>query len=216
MKNRVIPLVLVPIFALAACSNEEPARVAVPSEPEQVVQNADGSYSTNPLLDSYQQAKAQGYTGTLDEWAQLSKLYETNPQQAQEVAQQSGFSGGDMFLGALAGAAVGALAANAMSSKTNMASNTYSAQRVNDRTNYAYSQPADRERDRRTTGSGYVPGAGTSATANRTASGLSSSTTAPKAATTAPRPSVSAPARSTTSFTSVSRGGFGGAVSSGG
>lgn len=213
MKNRVIPLVLVPIFALAACSNEEPARVAVPSEPEQVVQNADGSYSTNPLLDSYQQAQAQGYTGTLDEWAQLSKLYETNPQQAQEVAQQSGFSGGEMLMGALAGAAVGALAANAMSSKTNMASNTYSAQRVNERTNYAYSQPADR--DRRTTGGGgYVPSTG--ATANRTASGLSSSTTAPKAATTAPRPSVSAPARSTTSFTSVSRGGFGGAVSSGG
>lgn len=213
MKNRVIPLVLVPIFALAACSNEEPARVAVPSEPEQVVQNADGSYSTNPLLDSYQQAQAQGYTGTLDEWAQLSKLYETNPQQAQEVAQQSGFSGGEMLMGALAGAAVGALAANAMSSKTNMASNTYSAQRVNERTNYAYSQPADR--DRRTTGGGgYVPSTGT--TANRTASGLSSSTTAPKAATTAPRPSVSAPARSTTSFTSVSRGGFGGAVSSGG
>lgn len=213
MKNRVIPLVLVPIFALAACSNEEPARVAVPSEPEQVIQNADGSYSTNPLLDSYQQAKAQGYTGTLDEWVQLSQLYETNPQQAQEVAQQSGFSGGDMFLGALAGAAVGALAANAMSSKTNMASNTYSAQRVNDRTNYAYSQPADR--DRRNTGGGaYVPTTG--ATTNRTTSGLSSSTTTPKAATPAPRPSVSAPARSTTSFTSVSRGGFGGAVSSGG
>lgn len=211
MKNRIIPLVLVPIFALAACSQStEPEQIAVPNDSDKVILNSDGSMSQNALLDSYNQAKAQGYTGTLDQWSELSRLYETNPQQAQQVAQESGFSGGEMMMGALAGAAMGALAANAMSSRTQMASNSYSSQRANNATNYAYSQPYNREeeKDRRTTtGAAPIVTGGTSTT--RPSSPVPSVST--------PRPAaVSAPVSRSSSFTSVSRGGFGGAVSSGG
>lgn len=213
MKKSLITLAIVPIFALSACTQEEEQQTyAVPSSPS-VTQTADGSLAQTPLIDSYEQAKAQGYTGTLNEWVQLSKLYETNPRQAQEVAADSGFSGGEMFLGALAGAAIGAMAGNAMSSRTNMASNTYSAQRVNDRANYAYSQPSDR--DRRTT-SGAAPvvtsgSSNTSAVAARNSAVANRPSTMPSAT----RNMSYAPATRSTSA-AVSRGGFGGAVSSGG
>lgn len=219
MKSRIIPLVLVPIFALAACSQQqEPEQIAVPNNAESVTLNSDGSMSQNSLVDSYNKAKEQGYTGTMDEWVSLTKLYETNPEQAQQVAQDSGFSGGEMLMGALAGAAIGALAANAMSSKTNMASNTYSAQRTNGATNYAYSQPLSKEeeeRRRNTAGGG-------AAFVNSQAAGSQGSSTSPRPAS--PVPTASTTSTSTTtstaprssSYTSVSRGGFGGAVSSGG
>ena len=219
MKNRIIPLVLVPIFALAACSQStEPEQIAVPNDSDKVILNSDGSMSQNALLDSYNQAKAQGYTGTLDQWSELSRLYETNPQQAQQVAQESGFSGGEMLMGALAGAAIGALAANAMSSRTQMASNSYSSQRANNATNYAYSQPYNREeeKDRRNTASAapIVTGSN-SPTGSTGTSATRPSSPVPSVST--PRPAaVSAPVSRSSSFTSVSRGGFGGAVSSGG
>ena len=135
MKKSLITLAIVPIFALSACTQEEEQQTyAVPSDPS-VTQTADGSLAQTSLIDSYEQAKVQGYSGSIEEWASLSKMYETNPQQAQQVAADSGFSGGEVLLAGLAGAAIGAMAGNAMSSRTNMASNTYSAQRVNDRTN---------------------------------------------------------------------------------
>lgn len=214
MKARIIPLVLVPIFALAACSsNQEPNQVATPSEPDKVVYNEDGSMSQHPLLTQYSEAQAQGYTGSIDDFANLMQMYETNPQQAQQVAQESGFSGGEMLLGALAGAAVGAMAANAMSSKSNMASNTYSAQRANNTANYAYTQPLSKEEEerRRTGGGGYVP----VSSSNSSGFNSTSSTTKPVASTPVSKPTVTSTPRSS-SFTSVSRGGFGGAVSSGG
>ena len=219
MKSRIIPLVLVPIFALSACSQQsEPEQIAVPNNSESVTLNSDGSMSQNALLDSYNKAKEQGYTGTMDQWVELTKLYETNPQQAQQVAQDSGFSGGEMLMGALAGAAVGALAANAMSSKTNMASNTYSAQRANGATNYAYSQPLSKEEEerRRSTGgySGtYLAGSNATGSAN-TSTPVRPSSPVPTASTSSTSTTSTAPRSS--SFTSVSRGGFGGAVSSGG
>lgn len=218
MKNRIIPLVLVPIFALAACSqNSEPDQVAVPTDSDKVILNSDGSMSHNPLLDSYNQAKAQGYTGTLDQWTELSKLYETNPQQAQQVAQESGFSGGEVLMGALAGAAMGALAANAMNSRTQMASTSYSAQRANNTTNYAYSQPYNREeeKDRRNTGMTPVV-TGNNSSVGSTSTAIRPSSPVPTVSTSRPTTTVSAPVSRSTSFTSVSRGGFGGAVSSGG
>lgn len=220
MKTRIIPLVLVPIFALAACSsNQEPDQIATPNDGDKVVYNSDGSISQHPLLEQYSQAQAQGYTGSIDQFAELMRMYETNPQQAQQVAQESGFSGGEILLGALAGAALGAVAANAMSSKTNMASNTYSAQRANNANNYAYSQQLSKEeeeeRKRRYAG-GAIPA--TSSTSRGFAGASTTSTTTPKPVTTAPapKPSVSSTSSRSTSFTSVSRGGFGGAVSSGG
>lgn len=218
MKNRVIPLVLVPIFALAACSQStEPEQIAVPNDADKVVVNSDGSMSQNALLDSYSQAKAQGYTGTLDQWTELSRLYETNPQQAQQQAQESGFSGGEMLMGALAGAAMGALAANAMNSRTQMASNTYSSQRANNANNYAYSQPYNREeeKDRRTTGGGAPIVTGNTSTAGSSSTAIRPSSPVPSASTSRPA-TVSTPVARTSSYTSVSRGGFGGAVSSGG
>lgn len=200
MKNRVIPLLLVPVFALVACTSEDRQTVAVPTVDEHVVQNADGSLSQHPLLESYKEAQAAGYTGTLDQFAELMQTYQTNPEQAQQMAADAGYSGGQMLLGALAGAAVGALAANAIASKTNMASNSYSAQRANTATNYAYSQPYNQERERRTVG--YVP------PANVGGSGTATQSATPKPA--------AAPARAAVTSSAVSRGGFGGAVSSGG
>ena len=213
MKKSLITLAIVPIFALSACTQEEEQQTyAVPSSPS-VTQTADGSLAQTSLIDSYEQAKVQGYSGSIEEWASLSKMYETNPQQAQQVAADSGFSGGEMLLAGLAGAAIGAMAGNAMSSRTNMASNTYSAQRVNDRTNYAYSQPADR--DRRTTG-GAAPVV-TSGSSNTSAVAARNGAVAnrPSAMPSATRNMTSAPAMRSTSV-AVSRGGFGGAVSSGG
>lgn len=219
MKTRIIPLVLVPIFALAACSNnQEPAQIATPTDADKVVYNSDGSISQHPLLEQYSQAQAQGYTGSIDQFAELMRMYETNPQQAQQVAQESGFSGGEVLLGALAGAAVGAMAANAMSSRTQMASNSYSSQRANNATNYAYSQPYNRkeEKDRRNTASAapIVTGSNSSTGSTGTSATRPSS---PVPSVSTPRPAaVSAPVSRSSSFTSVSRGGFGGAVSSGG
>ena len=219
MKTRIIPLVLVPIFAVAACSNnQEPAQIATPTDADKVVYNSDGSISQHPLLEQYSQAQAQGYTGSIDQFAELMRMYETNPQQAQQVAQESGFSGGEILLGALAGAAVGAMAANAMSSRTQMASNSYSSQRANNATNYAYSQPYNRkeEKDRRNTASAapIVTGSNSSTGSTGTSATRPSS---PVPSVSTPRPAaVSAPVSRSSSFTSVSRGGFGGAVSSGG
>ena len=121
-------------------------------------------------------------------------------------------------MGALAGAAIGALAANAMSSRTQMASNSYSSQRANNATNYAYSQPYNREKekDRRNTASAapIVTGSNSSTGSTGTSATRPSS---PVPSVSTPRPAaVSAPVSRSSSFTSVSRGGFGGAVSSGG
>ena len=42
MKNRIIPLVLVPIFALAACSQStEPEQIAVPNDSDKVILISD-------------------------------------------------------------------------------------------------------------------------------------------------------------------------------
>lgn len=212
MKKHLITLAIVPLFALSACTQEEEQQTYAVSNDPSVTQTADGSLGQTSLLESYEQAKAQGYSGSVEEWASLSKLYETNPQQAQQVASNSGFSGGEMLLAGLAGAAMGAMAGNAMASRTNMASSTYSAQRANTATNYAYSQPADRERDRRTT-SGASPA--TMAGGNVAASRNSAIANRPAAMPSATRNMVTPSAARPTSV-AVSRGGFGGAISSGG
>lgn len=219
MKKSIIALAILPLFALTACTEEENtvsdfaqeqnSNLSAVANPASVAQTADGSFAGTELVDSYTKAKEQGYTGTIEEWAALVNLQQTDPVAAQKVAEASGFSGGEMLLGALAGAAVGALAVNAMSSRTGMASNTYSQQRTNNATNYAYSQPDDR--DRRTTGGGGAVAATSSSSSNF--SNTSRPATMPAA--TASRPSVTSSAISRPSV-AVSRGGFGGAVSTGG
>lgn len=225
MKKQSIALVLVPIFALSACNDtQEYSSQVTASQDESVTRNDEGFYTTEDLANlnkSFEEAKANGYTGSLDDWIGLVQLSQTNPQQAQQVAQDSGFNGSEMLLGALAGAAVGAIAGNALSSRSNMATDTYSAQRTNNTTNYAYSQPYKKDdcknntNCRTTSGGGYVNTTNNSAAvfaANRNNS--TSNLNSTRNVTTAPRTSVSTP--TTVRSTSISRGGFGGSFSGGG
>lgn len=224
MKKQSIALILVPIFALTACDDtQEYSSQVTASQDENVTRNNEGFYTTEDLANlnkSFEEAKANGYTGSLDDWIGLVQLSQTNPQQAQQVAQDSGFNGSEMLLGALAGAAVGAIAGNALSSRSNMANDTYSAQRTNNATNYAYSRPADDcntgsppSNCRKSSGSGYVNTANNSAAlaTTRNNSNLNNTRTV-----TTPRPSVSAPSAHAVRSTSISRGGFGGSFSGGG
>lgn len=224
-KGIVLTIVPAFVFASVGCENDvsnTTERLAVPNTTTQeVVQvNEDGSYSSTQaqaepgsgqeLLSAYDQAKASGYTGTLEDFIKLSDLHKTNPEQAQQVAQESGFDGSDLLLGALAGAAIGAIAAGAMNSRSNMANGTYSAQRVNNANNYAHSQP-QRKEDRNSGGSAGATTARTGSSMGLQRSTMNATQTArPTSNTVRSTPSPKA------SYSSVSRGGFGGAVSSGG
>jgi hypothetical protein len=155
--KKAITMLIVPAFALGACS-KSPDQIGVPTN-DQSVYSQDGSYSQSKLYDTYTAAKSNGYNGSFEDWQALVKLHETNPEQATQQAQSSGFSGSSAVMGAIAGAGATALAMQAMNNNANRSSSNYS----NSRPSTSYS--------------------------NSTAS------------------------RSTAS---VSRGGFGGAVSSGG
>ena len=231
MKKK-IALAIVPLFALAACSNDNSQDMSSGVAPvsQSVSQDENGFYQ-DKLLDSYTQAKDNGYTGTLDDWVALTKLSETDLDAAEQQAQDAGFSGGSMLLAGLAGAAVGALAAGAMSSRTGLANDTYSSQRVNNATNYAYSQPYKQDECKdggpntkpdsncrkgsgstRTSSNTYVPVNTNTSTAAASTQRNTNTSTNFRPSTTSVR-SAPAPARA---VTVVSRGGFGGAVSSGG
>jgi hypothetical protein len=246
MKKKSVALFLIPLFVLTACGgeNEEKYAQAAPQDSNVNVNN-EGFYTTEDLAklnESYEKAQANGYKGSLDDWIALVQLSQSNPQQAQQVAQESGFSGGEMLLGALAGAAVGAIAGNALSSRSNMANNTYSAQRMNNNTNYAYSQPATNSKDcdsrymdsknkancdsQSRSSSGYVNSGNNNTAAyaaaantNRAGTNLNNTSTNVRPATTTAPAVRSAPAPAP-KVTSVSRGGFGssygGGFSSGG
>lgn len=239
--KKSIVLSIVPVFVLAGCSsNEEQARLAIPNDESQVVLNNDGSYSqqdgineTVPdsadnaqrLLNNYKEAKANGYSGSMDDWIAVLQLHETNPEEAQAKAEEAGFSGGAMVMGVLAGAAVGALMASSSNSRTGLASSSYSAQRYNNTNNYAYSRPKD-EQQSSSSGGGYGGRGGSTAAAvagsnNQVRSGstVGSSNTVkstPSYSTSTKTTSSYKSSRPTASYSSVSRGGFGGAVSSGG
>ncbi len=245
--KKSIVLSIVPVFVLAGCSsNEDQARLAVPNNESEVVVNNDGSYSQevaaieetsvdaapggdeneSKLIASYEEAQSKGYTGSMDDWIALAQLHETNPEEAQAKAEESGFSGGAMIMGALAGAAVGAMLASSSNSRSGLASSSYSAQRYNNTNNYAYSRPKD-EQQSSSSGGGYVGRGGSTAAAvagssntvrsGSTASGSSNTvkSTPSHSASTKTTSSYSS-SRPTASYSSVSRGGFGGAVSSGG
>lgn len=212
MKNRVITLALLPVFALTACGQDdaEPERSVAPKEASAVVQNTDGSYTTDPLILSYRDAKAEGYTGSLEDWAKLTKLYEKDPEEAQRVVQQSGFDGGDMLLAGIAGAYIGSLSSN---------SNGYHYQRPTHTTHVVHKTKyvTVREKEKKNTSAtaAYVPRP-TSTTRSSAPTSYTSKTTT---TTTSYKPSSSVSSSSSSSrssFTSVSRGGFGGARSSGG
>lgn len=241
--KKSIVLSIVPVFVLAGCSsNEDQARLAVPSGETAVSVNDDGSYSqaviddaapgsaenAQKLLDSYKEAKANNYTGSMDDWIALVQLHETNPEEAQAKAEESGFSGGAMIMGALAGAAVGAMLASSANSRSGLASSSYSAQRYNNTNNYAYSRPKD-EQQSSSSGGGYGSRGGSTTAAvagsSNTVRSSSGSTVSGSSNPVKSTPSYSTSTKTTSSYTSsrptasyssVSRGGFGGAVSSGG
>lgn len=243
--KKSIVLSIVPVFVLAGCSsNDDHARLAVPNTESEVMVNDDGSYTqevaaidengidaapddnADKLLASYDEAKSKGYTGSLDDWIALVQLHETNPEEAQAKAEESGFSGGAMIMGALAGAAVGAMLASSSNSRSGLASSSYSAQRYNNTNNYAYSRPKD-EQQSSSSGGGYGSRGGSTAAAVASSSNTvrSGSTVSGSSNTVKSTPSYSASTKTTSSYTSsrptasyssVSRGGFGGAVSSGG
>lgn len=73
---------------------------------------APESYESSKIVTTYKQAQSDGYTGTLDEWVALTTQYQQNPQQAQAVASQSGYTGSDVLLSGIAGAVAGHMIAN--------------------------------------------------------------------------------------------------------
>lgn len=234
MNKNLITLAVVPLFALTGCYQDKTAEdVATTSDPSQnfatvasetVTQTPQGELVNTELLKAYSDAVQNGYQGSIEEFVALAKMYQENPQQATQTAANSGFSGSEMLLGAVAGAAVGALLASSTSSRSQMASSSYSSQRVNDRVNYA-----ETEKDRRQVGGGGAVNNTTAAmAANQSrASSLAAnnpSATARRAATTMPsatrnvatNPTMSRATTTAVRSSSVARGGFGGAVSSGG
>ena len=122
--KKAITMLIVPAFALGACS-KSPDQIGVPTN-DQFVYSQDGSYSQSKLYDTYTAAKSNGYNGSFEDWQALVKLHETNPEQATQQAQSSGFSGSSAVIGAIAGAT--ALAMQAMNS-ANRSSSNYSNSR---------------------------------------------------------------------------------------
>ncbi|QIC71766.1 MULTISPECIES: hypothetical protein [Acinetobacter] len=240
--KKSIVLSIVPVFVLAGCSsNDDHARLAVPNTESEVMVNDDGSYTqevaaidengidaapddnADKLLASYDEAKSKGYTGSLDDWIALVQLHDTNPEQAQAQAEESGFSGGTVLMGALAGAAVGAMLASSSNSRSGLANSSYSAQRYNNANNYAYSRPKDEQQS--SSSGGGRGGSTAAAVAGSSNTARSGSPVSGSSNTVKSTPSYSASTKTTSSYTSsrptasyssVSRGGFGGAVSSGG
>lgn len=226
MKKKTIVLSLVPFFALMGCSESAtPDRVVVPNPDVEVSVNADGSYSESTanqvndadkdLADSYREAQAGGYKGSIEEWAKVVALYETDPETAVQNARKDGFDQSDIIFATLAGVAISALAAKAMINNADATTRAYQQQRVNNRTNYAHSQPYDhkaqmaktqRERERGTAVAGGGSGYGASST-NRNSSYSAMGNNSQ---------SMSNSASKSGGYTSVSRGGFGGAVGRGG
>jgi hypothetical protein len=209
MKKSIV-LSILPIFALASCSKapEEQSvdRYTSPAPESGVVENGDGSYSKDAdqlLQQSYEQAKASGYKGSYDEWVEISKLQETNPKLAQEKAESNGFSGGEMMLAALAGMAIGGLAAKAYNGSDNT-SRSHSQQRLNNTTNYASVQKYNEDKNRRDSSYG--------STGTAFAGGSVAANSNKKSSVSLSKKGNSASGAFRSSGTAVVRGGFGGSA----
>lgn len=187
MKKFLIPILIVPFFAIPGCSDIEPEnnQVVVQKDESTVVKNEDGSLSKSPLITSYENAKAEGYQGSLEDWVQLVHLTETQPEVAKQQLEDQGLDATALLTGAALGLAAGGLIA--ANSSRNVSSNSYSQQR----TPSTVSQPLNQtpQKERASVGGGGAVLAGSS------------------------KPSVSLSKAPTTV---VARGGFGSATSSGG
>lgn len=164
-KKAAIILTIVPAMFITGCEQ---------SQQDVAVQKA--AETANALNESYAEAKKNGYTGTFEEWVKLVELNQTNPQQAQQQAKDSGFDGMDMLMAG----AMGMMLGNMMSNGS-MSSYRNSGYYDRDRRGYASG------------GSGYVAQKHSYSSSN-----------------------VTSRANAAKSSSSVSRGGFGGATSSGG
>lgn len=175
--NKTIAMLIVPAFVFAGCSSQD----SVATQDSSVAKTADGAYVqvADTLNKSYEEAKANGYTGTYEDWVKLLELHQTNPQAASQQAASSGYSGMDMLMAG----AMGMMLGNMMS---NGSYNSY------------------RERQRSSGSSAYV---------RPSASNLNAARATESKAQLA-RSSATSSSKSSTS--GASRGGFGGAVSSGG
>lgn len=179
-KKSAITLLIVPAFVIGGCSQQSDTSVA--TKDGQVVQTENGDYVkiASALNDSYEQAKANGYTGTYEDWVKLLEMHQTNPQQAAQQAAQSGYDGMDMLMAGAMGMMLGNM----------MSSNSYSSYRSS---SYGRSYKG-----------GYIPST-PRATATRNVS-------KPAVRQTSSVTSKS----SVTTRSSTTRGGFGGARSTGG
>lgn len=219
MKKNSIALMIVPIFALTACDDTANYQTVATPQNDNVIKNEEGFYST-VQVNTFEKAKTDGYTGSMDDWVKLTALYETNPEQAAAQAANSGFSGGEMLLGALAGAALGGMLASSTNNRNNMASTSYSSQRLNDNINYAQTQKYnddckssnDKNCNNGSSTTNRSTGSNTAALATTTnrnnINSYTNSTPKSAPAVAKPTPAVRA--------TSISRGGFGGSFSGGG
>lgn len=175
--NKTIAMLIVPAFVFAGCSSQD----SVATQDAGVAKTADGAYVqvADTLNKSYEEAKANGYTGTYEDWVKLLELHQTNPQAASQQAASSGYSGMDVLMAGAMGMMVG-----------NMMSNG------------SYNSYRDRQRS-----------SGSSAYVRPSASNLNAARATESKAQSA-RSSATSSSKSSTS--GAYRGGFGGAVSSGG
>lgn len=179
--KKSIAMLIVPAFAVATmigCSQSDSV-----SSTDSVAQTADGAYVqvADNLNKSYEEAKANGYTGTYEDWVKLLELHQTNPQAAAQQAASSGFDTLDLLMAG----AMGAMLGNMMS---NGSYNSY------------------RERQRSYGSSAYVPASTSHLNQARAAHN----------STMAARSAAAKSSSASRSTSTTSRGGFGGATSTGG
>ena len=101
MKKFLIPILIVPFFAMPGCSDIEPEnnQVVVQKDESTVVKNEDDSLSKSPLITSYENAKAEGYQGSLEDWVQLVHLTETQPEVAKQQLEDQGLDSAALLVG---------------------------------------------------------------------------------------------------------------------
>lgn len=109
--KKAIVMAIVPAFVLAGCAKVEESQPAVLYAEEVAASNA-------VLQESYNEAKAGGYTGTIEEWSKLVQLHQTNPQEAAQQASDSGYSGMEMLMAGAMGMMLGNMMANNQSSRS--------------------------------------------------------------------------------------------------
>ena len=107
--NKAFTLMLVPFFAVGCSADKSEFQQPIFEESAgtPVVVDDQGALKISQLQQSYEKAKADGYTGTIEEYNKLVDLVKSDPVVAQQQAEDSGFSGSSVALAALAGMVAG-------------------------------------------------------------------------------------------------------------